>query len=146
MAHVNQEKKAAIAAALKLVLPKSWKYSLRVRHHMTIVLTVYSAPIDIKSAFETDADYYDVNPYWYEKHCKDDSIRETLINIFGALNTDNWNRSDYTTDYFDVGHYVDLQFGRWDKPFVNTSPEAVIVQRSGIPANNIEFVSVGEAA
>jgi hypothetical protein len=38
------------------------------------------------------------------------------------MNTGNWNRSDIMTDYFDVGHYIDLTFGTWDKPFQNTSP------------------------
>jgi hypothetical protein len=38
-----------------------------------------------------------------------------------ALNCDNYDNSDSMTDYFDVGHYVDLNIGKWDKPFVCTS-------------------------
>jgi hypothetical protein len=35
MAWMNQKRKAALAAGLKRVLPKGWKYSLAVRDHST---------------------------------------------------------------------------------------------------------------
>ena len=34
-----------------------------------------------------------------------------------ALNTDNHDNSDIQTDYFDVGHYVELNIGTWEKPY-----------------------------
>jgi hypothetical protein len=30
--------------------------------------------------------------------------------------TGNHDRSDSQTDYFDVGWYIEIQFGQWDKP------------------------------
>ena len=47
MAYMNQEKKAKIAAALKTVVPKGWKYSLAVRNHSSIVMNIKSAPVDL---------------------------------------------------------------------------------------------------
>ena len=56
MAYMNQERKATIAKALKPVLAKyKVKGSLRVRNHMSIVLTLKSGSIDfIENFIETD--------------------------------------------------------------------------------------------
>jgi hypothetical protein len=124
MAYVNQEKKAKIAAALKSVVPSGWKYSLAVRHNSTIVMTVAAAPFDLIRAFKasehfdpTTATHVDVNPYHYRSHIEDEAVADVIGQIMGALNTENHNRSDLQSDYFDVGHYVDLQIGRWNRHF-----------------------------
>lgn len=39
MAYMAQEKKAKIAEALKLVVPKGWKYHLSVKNHSSICFT-----------------------------------------------------------------------------------------------------------
>jgi hypothetical protein len=131
MAYVDTTKKAKIAAALKTAIPKGWKYSLAVRHHSTIVLTVYSAPFDLIRAFKPSpyfnpetATSIDVNNYHYRNHLADETVADVFETIFAALNIDNHNRSDVQTDYFDVGHYVDFRIGRWDKPFQVTGPLA----------------------
>ena len=127
MAHMNQAKKAKIAEALKEVMPKDWKYSLSVFHHSTIVLTIRQAPINLIKVFKGSdyfdpdtATHYNVNPYHYQKCIEDQEMIEQFKKIFDALNLGNWDRSDLMTDYFDVGHYVELCIGRWDKPFVVT--------------------------
>ena len=132
MAYVSKEKKAKIAAQLKAVMPKDWKYSLAVRHRSTIVCTIYSAPVDlIAMAYENiglddgfanyskTRTYCDVNHYYLDKHFEG-AVLQTFREIKRALNCDNYDKSDAMTDYFDVGHYVDLNLGRWDKPFVFT--------------------------
>lgn len=113
MAYVNKEKKAKIAAALKTVMPKDWKYSLAVNNHSTIVLTVRSAPIDL---VEMNGGHRSVNTYHYKKHFEGELLT-TIDKIVDALNTDNFDKSDIQSDYFHVGHYVDFQFGTWDKAF-----------------------------
>jgi hypothetical protein len=35
-----------------------------------------------------------------------------------AMNDGNHDRSDIQTDYFDVGWYVDVNIGRWNKPYI----------------------------
>lgn len=120
MAYMNQEKKQKIAAALKRVMPAGFKYSLSVRHRSTIVCTINEAPFDLINAFrdvEPGLTHMRVNHYHFRSQMDDQCVADVLEAILGALNTDNHDRSDLMTDYFDVGHYVDLQFGRWDRPF-----------------------------
>jgi hypothetical protein len=128
MAFVDQSKKSRIAANLKKVVPKGWKYSLAVRNHSTIVMTVASAPFELIKAFKSSdyfkpetATYLNVNPYHYSAFIKDECVVEVFAKIFEALNTDNYDNSDTQTDYFDCGHMVDMNLGRWDKPFVCTA-------------------------
>jgi hypothetical protein len=129
MAYMSQEKKAKIAANLKSVVPSNWKYSLAVRHHSTIVFNLKSAPLDLPAIwFRFNADKnpdrapdhapssLQVNTHWLDEHWPAD-IAKTLSKIAAALNTDNHDRSDSQTDYFDVGHYVDINIGRWNQPF-----------------------------
>ncbi len=125
MAYMNQEKKAKIAAALKKVVPAGWKYSLRVRHHSTLIMTVTAAPLDFSGKvdwFEGKARAeYDVNPYHYERNITCDEFRAQVKAIMDCLNLDNFNNSDTQSDYFHVGHYVELKFGTYDRPYVNTA-------------------------
>ena len=126
MAYMSQEHKAVIAKLLKEVIPKDWKYSLKVHHHSTLICTVYSAPVDVLGKVaehvQFNETYYNVNVYWYKDHIKDEALREQVGKIIDVLNHDNHDNSDAMTDYFDVGHYIDLTFGTWEKPFQNTSP------------------------
>lgn len=123
MAYINQEQKAKIAAALKLVVPAGWKYSLAIDHHSSIVMTIRSAPVDLIGLIENKCEswhnrqHVQLNPYALERTYSG-VIRVVMEDILAALNTDNYDRSDSQSDYFDVGHYVDLNIGRWNKPFV----------------------------
>lgn len=135
MAYMNQERKAKLAANLKKVMPKGWKYSLSVRSGMTICLTISQAPVDLIEEVATRVSepdlalrYQDrggeirksgcvsVNPYWLENQFG--ASLPIFEAIKAALNDGNHDRSDVRTDYFDVGWYVDINIGRWDKPFV----------------------------
>lgn len=122
MAYMSQEKKATIAAELKKVIPSSWKWSLAVRHHSSIRLVISAAPIDligehIKNEYITGKEtYLQLNEYHLE-HAYKGELLAIFTKIKEALNIGNWDKSDIMTDYFDVGHYVDLHIGRWDKPF-----------------------------
>jgi hypothetical protein len=120
MAYVSQEKKAKIAAALKPVVPAGWKYSLAVDNHSTIVMTIASAPVDLpKILYGESKGHVGINHYHFERHFEGNpKMVEIFKKIVAALNLDNHDRSDIMTDYFDVGHYVTLQLGRWNKPFV----------------------------
>ena len=125
MAYVDQAKKARIAAEVKKVVPKGWKYSLSVYHHSTIVLTVQSAPVDLiaqvnerhkgdpgeRTACTT---HTSINPYYAKSTWGED---HPFARIVAALNLENHDRSDIMSDYHDVGHYVELRIGKWDKPF-----------------------------
>lgn len=135
IAFVDQVKKAKIAAELKKVMPTSWKYSLAVRHHSSIVLTISAAPVDllgeIKARYDEESWKNSDNPKTVRNHHSVnqfylDAQFTTSLEIFkairAALNTDNFDKSDVMTDYFHVGHYVDIHLGNWDKPFKYLAP------------------------
>ena len=129
MAYMDQERKAKLAANLKQVVPAGWKYSLAVRNHSTIVMNISAAPVNLIAAFKPSeyfnpetATHADVNPYHYEKHFADEAVSDVFSKIFTALNDGNHDRSDTQTDYFDVGWYVDVNIGRWNKPFQYLAP------------------------
>lgn len=115
MAFMNQERKKLLAAEVAKVVPAGWKYSLSVRNHSTIVMTISEAPLRLMRNEKSES----VNPYHVEKYYGEG---HPLVAIVAALNTGNHDRSDIMTDYFDVGWYVDVNLGRWDKPFKSTLP------------------------
>jgi hypothetical protein len=113
---MSQEKKAKIAKLLKDVVPKGWKYSLKVDHYSTIVMNIRSAPVNLLSEYKDDRTYLSVNPYYPENSFSGKRL-ETFRKILAVLNTDNYDRSEPQCDYFDVGHYVKINIGQWNKPF-----------------------------
>lgn len=124
MAYMNQERKAKLAANLKKVMPKGWKYTVAVRHHSGIVVTISEAPVDIIGAAKQGAPcgQTSINPYHYQSHLANHpKLVAEFDKIFTALNDGNHDRSDIQSDYFDVGWYVYVEIGKWDKPFVCTA-------------------------
>lgn len=126
MAYMSQEKKRAIAAALKKVVPKDWKYSLAVRNHSTLVMTISSAPVNLIPTYFVDPEGLEkvprteahVNLHWLETVYADSpEVLEQMQQIKAVLNDGNWNKSDLQADYHNVGWYVYLYVGRWNKPF-----------------------------
>lgn len=134
MAYMNQETKAMMAPAIKDVFKKyGVKGSLAVANHRTLVANIKSGPIDfignynetVKEShpnydFRPAEGYIDVNPYWYHEHFSG-VAKLFLLELLTAMNTGNHDRSDIQTDYFDVGWYVDVNIGKWNKPYVLTA-------------------------
>jgi hypothetical protein len=132
MAYMNQERKAQLAHGIKAICKKyDVKASLAVRNHSTLVLTIKQGSIDFIGNFNEvcakiprpehlpfrPADKsIDVNPYWYHEHFSGTALA-FLKEIIPAMNAGNHDRSDIQTDYFDVGWYIDVNIGRWDKPY-----------------------------
>ena len=134
MAYVNQEKKQKIKVELDKVLKGTGvKYTLAVNNHSTIVCNIKKGPINFLGnhfdlmcqkdpkysmvpAKNILQNYLDVNPYWYQDHFTGE-VLELIKQIFNALNTDNFDKSDVMSDYFHVGHYVDLNIGKYNKPY-----------------------------
>jgi len=103
----------------------------------SMTLTISEGPIDFISSYIKSNDdkpmaqpsawehtvkdimqsqHIDVNPYWYNEHF-DGKALEYLRKAFEIMNQGNHDRSDIQTDYFDVGWYVDVKIGRWNKPY-----------------------------
>ena len=135
MAYMSQEKKAKIAATVKPLLKKyGVKGTFRVHNHSTIVLTLTEGKLDFIGDLsdernstlghyqiqkeELRKDYHlDVNPYWYKEHYTG-RTKEFLEELFPAMRSADWyDRSDAMTDYFDTAYYVDVNVGKWRKPY-----------------------------
>ena len=132
MAYVSQERKAQLAPSIKAICKKyGIKATIAVRHHSTLVVNIKQGKIDfignyneVNAArprpehlpFQPATKSIDVNPYWYHEHFSGDALA-FLSELIPAMNAGNHDRSDPQTDYFDVGWYIDVNIGRWDKPY-----------------------------
>lgn len=134
MAFISQDKKKAIAAKLKTALKGSGlKYSLSVNHHTSLVMTIAKGPVDfIQNYRDTISDkawysrgaeeaktlrgYMQVNDFHYHDQFSGKAL-ELLQTIIPILNDGNHDNSDIQTDYFDVGWYLNVHIGRWNKPY-----------------------------
>ena len=132
MAYMNQEKKQRLAPEIKRICQKyGVKASLSVRHHSALVLTVKSGKVDFFESFnrlgaaearpqhlpfQPAKGSIDVNPDHYQSHF-DGKALKFLKEVIPAMNAGNHDNSDIQSDYFDVGWYIDVNIGKWDKPY-----------------------------
>ena len=130
MAYMNQEIKSKLAPQIKAICKKyKVKASLSVNNHSSLVLNIKSSTIDFitnynktvstvpsYSTFTPAEKNIQVNPYWYKEHFSD-KAKAFLSEVIPAMNAGNWDKSDIQTDYFNVGWYVSVNIGQWNKPF-----------------------------
>jgi hypothetical protein len=131
--------KAKLAPTIKAICKKfGIKASIAVRHHSTLVLNVRQGSIDfIENYIATDAakNYgnkmsedqvayirknrsLDVNTYWVKDHYSGQA-KSFLMEMIAAMEgPDFFNEDDAQTDYFNRSHYIDINIGSWDKPYV----------------------------
>jgi len=135
---MNQDKKKALAPQIKAVLKKyNVKGTIGVRNYSSLVVNLKEGALDFigvanadnkKSAewkgrpFYEVKDNYQVNPY-YAHESGNKKIGRFFKELVEAMNGKgssiaNHNNSDIQTDYFDVGWYLDINVGQWDKPYV----------------------------
>lgn len=116
MAYMNQEMKAKIAPKVKAILKKyGMKGSLSVRNHSSLVLNLKEGPLDL--VYENDNGYSQINQYWLESNYQGKELK-FLKEVVSAMNDGNHDNSDAMVDYFDVGWYVNINAGQWDKPYI----------------------------
>jgi hypothetical protein len=133
MAYVSQDLKAKLAPTIKEICKRyGVKATIAVRNHSTLVLNIKEGQINFIDNLantvgkETDLAKYvikdqsiDVNPYHYRNHFSG-VAKWFLEEVINAMNDGNWDRSDIMTDYFDKGWYIDVNIGRWNRPYVCT--------------------------
>jgi len=139
MAYVSQDTKAKLAPTIKAILKKyGVKGTLSIRNHMSLVLTLKSGKIDfIENYITTDAKksygqpmsadqvayirkngYLDVNTYWIKDHYTG-KAKSFLTEMKAAMEgPDFFNEDDVQTDYFNRSHYVDINIGKYNKPYI----------------------------
>lgn len=131
MAYMPQDKKKAIEVVVKAICKRHGvKATVAVRHHSTLVLNIASGSIDFFGDRNRDRwsperlaeppTNIDVNPYYWREDFTGAALA-LFAEIFPVLNDGNHDHSDLMTDYHDVGWYVDVNVGRWDKPYLLTA-------------------------
>ena len=141
MAYMNQDRKKALAPAIKAVLKKyGMKATIAVRNHMSLAVNIKEGKLDLignanrfneyRAQMRGDEaypvrDYLQVNQFYAAQWAEE--IDETEIANFyeelvDAMNgrdatVQNHDNSDAMTDYFDVGWYIDINVGDWNKPY-----------------------------
>ncbi len=119
MAYVSQQMKAELAPAIKSILKKyGIKGSIAVQNHSTLVLNIKSGKIDFAKDSTSDAHHYQVNVYWTDEHYKG-TAKKFFAEVIAAMKGPKFfDHSDSMTDYFHVSHYIDINLGKWNKPYV----------------------------
>ena len=146
MAYMSQERKKVIAKNVKAVAKKygfgGRDVTVGVRHHSSLVVNIFRGPLDFLGAAQRSNDeharmrgcdsypvgtYLQVHHTWAEDNMRE--IGETLIADFykelieAIYSTGYYNNSDAMIDYFDHDFYIDINVGRWDRPYVCTANE-----------------------
>ena len=131
MAYMSQENKKSLTPKIKNILAKyGVKGSIGVDNHSTLVVNIKSGPIDFISNYNETVgaraggfrlgsaavDYLDVNKYWYHEHFTGAAL-DFLNELVPAMMIGNHDNSNSQTDYFDVGWYIDINIGKWNKPY-----------------------------
>jgi hypothetical protein len=110
MAYMSQERKRSLAPGIKAVLKKyGMKGTLSVDGHSGLRLTLTESKLDFGTT------YHQVNTY--HPSMWEGRLAEFLIEVIGAMNVGNHDNSDISTDYFDIGWYVYVNIGKWNKPY-----------------------------
>lgn len=119
MAYITSESVKEMRTKIKELYPakQGWKFSITRDHYTSVRCSILSAPVELR--LDTSKDNISVNNFWIESNYegKNDIAKEILLNINNILNLNNFDKSDAMTDYFHVGHYVNISIGEWDKPF-----------------------------
>lgn len=150
MAFMNQVRKAELAKEIAKVIPPNWKYTLAVRHHSTLVLTIRQADVDLLSEnLVVRERNFDSTCRHLNEHNLSGEYEDKLLKIFesikGAMNVGNWDKSDIQSDYFDVGWYIDINIGDSDSPFRYVSTKPVCEQRQVCRLSVREIMRLGKA-
>ena len=141
MAYISQEMKKVRAAAIKKIIAEKYadlkvKYTMGITHHSTLRFTIAASTIDFGKILIEDEkerleriggseDYmlysskainWTLNEYFLE-NVFSGRILLFLQDVKSCLMAGNHNNSDLMTDYFDVGWYITMKIGRWDRPY-----------------------------
>ena len=137
MAYMSQEKKKALAPAIKAVLSKyNVKGTIAVRNHSSLVVNLKEGALDFIGAANADnkksadwngrpfyevKDHYQVNPY-YAHESGNKKIGRFFKELVAAMKGSIWyDNSDIMTDYFDTAYYVNINVGNWNRPYILTN-------------------------
>ena len=136
MAYVSQDRKKALAPEIRKVLKKyGMKGTIAVRNHSTLEVNISKGKLDVIGNLlpnlspdhfwnqeQIVPDHIQVNTYHVERNYTGE-VLSFLTELVDAMNgkgsdDENYDKSDSMTDYFCVGWYIDINVGRYNKPYV----------------------------
>ena len=145
MAYVSNETKARIASLVKAVL-KAYGMTGTIavsRSRVAIEVNIKGGHLDIVNNFNrtvkagiahgefnvgprayVDATYLTVTHHGFGKTFSG-AARSFIGDLFNALHDGNHDNSHIESDYFDVGWYASVNFGKWNAPYVHQCNHAV---------------------
>ena len=135
MAFITQDKKKALAPAIKAVLKKyDVKGTIGIDNHSTLVVNVKSGVLDFigeanrKNVEHAERrgevpyvieDNYQANSY--HAHNDEGVYGEFFTDLITAMKGNAWyDKTDAMVDYFDISYYLSINIGKWDKPYILT--------------------------
>ena len=144
MAYMSQEMKKMLAPRIKSVLKKyGVKGTIGVENYSTLRVRITKGGLDFvkdvndynreyckrrglpEEHYHTNNGYIQVNEYSAVEHATTPEIANFYEELIDAMNgnyegaeTSNYDRSDIMTDYFDVGWYISIRVGNWNKPYI----------------------------
>jgi len=136
MAYMSQAMKKELAPGIKAVLKKyDMKGTIGVHNYSSLVVNIKSGNLDLigdankknqeyaerrgQTAYEVK-DNYQANPYHTgPENSHDPKVGKFFAELVGAMKGNKWfDNSDIMTDYFDTAYYLDINVGKWDKPYM----------------------------
>ena len=139
MAYISQQEKKELAPGIKKVLKQyGLKGTIAIDNYSSLVVNIKSGSLDLLGAAQKVNDiladrfnrprteigsYLQANAYRdpqdYDRI--DKTIGQFYSDLIKAMKGDKWyNRSDMMTDYSDIAYYLDINIGRWNKPYLLT--------------------------
>ena len=109
---MNVERKNQLAPGIKKVLAEYGMKGTIAKDDYALNVNLKSGPID----FGTDS----VNEYHIASHFTG-VAKEFLLKLKDAMMIGNHNNSRIEIDYFDVGWYISINVGKWNKPYEMTA-------------------------
>ena len=127
MAYISQQDKKTLAPAIKAVFKKyGLKGSISIKNHITLCANVSAGRLDLIGAAAAVGDfrssgYYQGNAYG----ATNPKYKDINIDIFNfyeelkkAMRGALWfDKSDLMTDYHHTAYFMDINIGRWNKPY-----------------------------
>jgi hypothetical protein len=137
MAYMNQERKNKISPEVTKILKRyGLAGRLSIRNHSTLVLKITRGKIDfisdhIDCCINNYADvanlrinqlknmnYFSTNLHWLDKYHSGAALA-CLQELHAAMKgPDYFDHSDIQSDYFHCSHYVDINIGTYEKPYL----------------------------
>jgi hypothetical protein len=127
MAYISALEVKEIRKELKKEFPK-YKFSVT-KESCGVSVALLASPLNLQPEFNSPTDEYSpINQYWLDDNWSA-PVAKVFKKILEIIKTapakaeggEQWfDKSDSQTDYFYTAFYINMQAGKWNKPYVCT--------------------------